>query len=398
MGIRASFRHILAAAWGCTMGLAGGTLSAQPTGTLILTATEDVQFVASLNQQLIHSPAYGSLRVAALPGGSYRLHLSVFGPRGGDALSEEIAIKPGEALHFSVQLPRGKKPRLSWMDTYPEKSMPTDMPPIAHSCLARRMSNGMLYFAFPEDSLNADGMHEGIPGECSKPMHPALLNTTLAQMGEQDQEAERLATARAATEKTDCLSSEQTWLLMKALAQDSSRLQLAQLAWLQVSDPGLFRLVDAAFEQETYVAHLKEYQTVNPRYMKVPLEGFGYGEDMRRGKTYTDELDAAGHCLHPIDSAAFQAIKAELQVQNFESEKTQYLQTQAQVHCFTIAQLRQLLAQLRFERSRLETVRLIFPAIYDPENYAALLSDFRYESNRENLTRFMKANAQKPRR
>lgn len=95
----------------------------------------------------------------------------------------------------------------------------------------------------------------------------------------------------------------------------------------------------------------------------------------------------------PIAPPSFTSLQQAINREGFSEGKIRVLQTAAQLHYFTVAQVKMLLNLYPFSRDKLTAVSILRPRIVDPQNNFQLYDAFPMSSDKQTLSRILQGGA-----
>jgi hypothetical protein len=98
-----------------------------------------------------------------------------------------------------------------------------------------------------------------VPAQCQYPsLNEDAFQYTIQSIASRNYESSKLVMVRQVIE-TNCLNTQQVFQLMKQMSFESSRLELAKMAYGKTVDRNMYHLVNQAFESENSILELAEF-------------------------------------------------------------------------------------------------------------------------------------------
>jgi len=97
-------------------------------------------------------------------------------------------------------------------------------------------------------------------------------------------------------------------------------------------------------------------------------------------------------CNHPMDAISFEVIKRTLEAESFDNKKLSLFKQLTSGKCMSVAQLKILGAEFRFESSKLDVIKLAMLSTHDLDNFLELDEDFSYASSKSDLSNYFAKN------
>jgi hypothetical protein len=402
------------------------TLWAQGVGHLYVFNRSNMTFVACLNGQLINATPYGDLMLENLPVGTHDLHLSVFFPGGGQAMTQQVTIGRGLEASYELRMGgRGGRPVLVLSQSVPMDATPhtTNTPTWA----TQPNGNGAFTFNWRGFGVNIDitgnqpttrprdPQHPNHPGNpntdtpppledpnytgpmarCQNPLSLSAYSAALGRIQSRPTESAKYSIAKDEIERAGCITSAQALEFMKALGLSSSRLNLGKVAWHHVADPENFHVTYDAFTMGTQIDQLKAYVRQHPYPNVVPSPNPN-PNPLPQPLPQPDHYVMPGYtgqigCPWPMLPDAFARAKQTISKQSFESTKISVMKQMAAQNCFTVDQVKELVRMLTFDNSKLDMAKYLFDYTYDLSNYFMVSEVFTFSGSTEDLNRFLES-------
>ncbi|MEO8171703.1 MAG: DUF4476 domain-containing protein [Sediminibacterium sp.] len=188
-------------------------------------------------------------------------------------------------------------------------------------------------------------------------------------------QSSRVAAIREAVSSNNRFTTNQVKQLITLVTSETSRLELAKLAYAVVVDPANYTDLNTLFTLRANRTSLDNYVRAqvqaNPGNNNTPVTGRVLLSDTR----YNQLLVSLNN--NNTQSGKFSIIRDAFgNVSN----------------AFTTAQIRQLLGVVTSETDRLYLAKQAYATVYDPANFSTLLTIFSSQSNREELNRYIVSN------
>jgi hypothetical protein len=94
----------------------------------------------------------------------------------------------------------------------------------------------------------------------------------------------------------------------------------------------------------------------------------------------------------PMTAGEFSTLVSNVEEESFADDKKSVIQIAAKSHWFTMDQLIRLVGLFNFSEDKVETVRMVYPKVVDPENAHNLLSAFTFSDDKQAVQRIINEN------
>jgi len=215
------------------------------------------------------------------------------------------------------------------------------------------------------------------------PMSSTSFNQLYQNVRAKRYQSEKISLVKTAFNTTsNNFTSSQVRQLLLLVNAENSRLELAKLAYLKVTDPNNFTTVYDVLNTEANRDALDDY---------VVLKG---GSSTTTVNTATADNNAAYTNRVAMSDASFNQLLQKVQGHFFQSNRIEEVKNALNTsnNYFSTAQLRQLLSVIANEGERLALTKLAYARASDPYNFNQLGELFSSQASRDELNNYIITN------